>query len=144
MAQQRRSGIRRDRTQFERLPKTDGRIDEQHRRCVAQIQRVLDLQLILGQQFHPGRRHLFDARPQLRAECIITTGIIADREHHQRGDSAQSRTTRSNTSPSAATSSTTSGIWPSAWVAHDRQGSKARIATSMWLSRPSVSLRPDR
>jgi hypothetical protein len=28
---------------------------------------------------------------------------------------------------------------PSAWVAQDRQGSKARMATSMWLSRPSVT-----
>ncbi len=46
--------------------------------------------------------------------------------------------------PSASTSSTASGILPSAWVAQDRQGSKARMATSMWLSRPSVTSRPCR
>ena len=35
-----------------------------------------------------------------------------------------------------------SGIFPRACVAHDRQGSNARIATSMWLSRPSVGSCP--
>ena len=45
----------------------------------------------------------------------------------------------STTVPSASSSCTESGILPTACVAQERQGSKARTATSMWLSRPSVS-----
>ena len=52
------------------------------------------------------------------------------------------RARRSISAPAASTRVTSSGICPSACVAHDRHGSKARIATSMWLSSPSVSSWP--
>lgn len=131
MTQQRCSGIGRDAMEFECLLEANGRVDEKHRRRPTQIQRMLDLQLILGKQLQAWWQRLFDARRQLRAERVVATGIIADREHDQPIDRAQSRTTRSMTSPSAAASSTINGIRPSAWVAHDRHGSKARMATSM-------------
>lgn len=46
--------------------------------------------------------------------------------------------------PPASATSTSSGILPGAWVAQDGQGSKQRMAISMWFSKPSVSVVPSR
>ena len=43
-----------------------------------------------------------------------------------------------STAPAGSSSCTCNGIWPAAWVEHDRQGSKQRMPASTRLSRPSL------
>lgn len=142
---------------------------EQHPRAPAQIQRVLDLELEVGEAFDAGQPHRLDRVDEQRPERIVPPARVAPAEHqhwrgyhrlqpgarrghfvplHRRtvlpGHGAHALYFRSSSVPSASTSVTSSGILPSAWVAQDRQGSKARMATSMWLSRPSVISCPSR
>jgi hypothetical protein len=87
---------------------------------------------------------------QHRPERVVTAAGVAAGENHDRRERHEElpspgqavELSREISRPSASCSSSCSGILPSACVAHDRQGSKARMATSMWLSRPSVSSRP--
>lgn len=53
-----------------------------------------------------------------------------------------SRCILSTTAPSGPIRSTTSGIWPMAWVEQLRQGSKRRMPCSMRFKIPSLSLPP--
>lgn len=123
------------------LLQTDCGIAKKHQIDPAKVERMLELQLENLQHLDHRTMHTHPL-DQSHAERIVTAGGIADAKNEYRARLAQSRTRRSSVAPSADSSSSTSGIWPSAWVAHDRHGSNARIATSMWLSKPSVSLRP--
>jgi membrane peptidoglycan carboxypeptidase len=101
-------------------------------------------------------RQLLLVEPALQAieqqgpERVVTAAGVAAGENHdgcERHGELPSPTQavdlrREISPPSASCSSSCSGILPSACVAHDRQGSKARMATSMWLSSPSLSSRP--
>jgi len=116
-----------------------------------QIERMLDLQLEIGQQLNAGQVQRLQPLDGERTDGIVSPARVADADDEPRGDpgrgvqphrSCESFTSVSIHAPSASNSSMLSGIRPSAWVAQDRQGSKARIATSIWFSRPSVSFRP--
>src|SRR5574340_1419553 len=139
-------------------------IDEQGEIAPFQINRVLDLELEIGDQLEFGPVGILlptlDKQiEQLRPKGVVAPARIAVSEDKQRRLQAvhtifhalqriESRSAlvvhrpseflfnRSITFPPTSTSSTSSGILPTAWVAQDRHGSKARIATSMWLSRP--------
>ena len=129
------------------------RVDEQREPAPLEVERILHLELVFLEEFEL-------ARPALRVEPIarrrssrssaptassprlrlptakMTTGALTG----PRRSAVPSpwRASRSSSTPSAPTSVTSSAICPSACVAHDRHGSKARIATSMWFSSPSV------
>ncbi len=63
-------------------------VDEQHRTPAQQVQRVFDLPLEVGQQFHiPTRVSACRQQriPQRRAERIVTTARVAHGQHQQRG-----------------------------------------------------------
>lgn len=116
-------------------------IDKQGEIAAFQINRMLDLQLKIGDQFEFGplgmlRPALGKQIKQLRPKCVVAPARIAVSEDEQRRRQTEHRPSeflfnRSITFPPASTSSTASGILPTAWVAQDRHGSKARIATSM-------------
>lgn len=131
-------------------------VDEKGEIAAFQIHRVLDLELEIGDQIARNRGQTpisrfmksgsvpyFLRRPvpgeqfkQLRPEGVVAPARVAVGEDKQRRGQAAHRPSeflfkRSMIFPPASTSSTSSGILPTAWVAQDRHGSKARIATSM-------------
>src|SRR5450631_166538 len=113
-------------------------IDEHHAPPPDEIERVLDLQLKVGETFHLpavdlGAQRLFRAVDEERPQGIVSARRVSDTEDEQRRRHSRSPflTSRSTRAPVASTISTTSGIFPRAWVAQDRQGSNARMATSM-------------
>ena len=110
--------------------RVDTGIDEDHAFAPGEVERVLDLQLEVDQ--HLDARHVrrFESCRQQRTHGIVAPARVAHGKH-QRGRDAHPRTIESATEPSASSSSTDSGILPTACVAHDRQGSNARTATSM-------------
>src|SRR5574343_290300 len=125
----------------------DAGIDEQGQLPALQIERMFDLQLEIfdqldaaGQNFIFG--HFFEPTVAFRPDGVVAAAGVADGEDDDRR--GHERLNAWTTWPSGSTSSTSSGILPKACVAQDRQGSKARMATSMWLSRPSVSSLPSR
>ncbi|MPM59802.1 hypothetical protein SDC9_106648 [bioreactor metagenome] len=123
-------------------------IDEQGEFPARQVEGVFDIELEVFDQFDAfGQPFPFQpgGQPaeQFRADGVVAAAGVADGEDDD-GRPHYARLRLCTSRPSASTSSTASGILPSAWVAQDRQGSKARMATSMWLSRPSVTSRPCR
>ena len=133
-----------DAPQFVRRRRVHGGIHEHRQPPTLEIKRVLDLQLEVHHHLNAGEGLGFEALGQHRADRIVAPAGVADGEHDDRRDHARPLRSECSSAPSASRSSTASGILPSAWVAQDRQGSKARTATSMWLSKPSVSVRPSR
>ena len=81
-------------TQLERCAGSPGAgIDEDHELPSLQVQRVLDLQLILDQYLDIRETRIVESLRQHGAERIVTAARIADRQHQQGCDSrGQSRT----------------------------------------------------
>src|SRR5512139_342918 len=132
--------------QLERPRRARAGIHEHHSLSPFEIERVLDLQLELGDHFDARKRRRLEPRGELGPERVVTAARIADGEHQHRRPSAhfELRTSVSTTVPAASTSCTSSGILPIACVAHERHGSNARTATSMWFRSPSVIFCPSR
>lgn len=82
---------------------------------------MLDLQLEIRQQLDAGRQLRVERRDAGRAERIVTAARVADADQQWRVFH-QSRRRLLTVLPSTSSSSTISGILPSACVAHDRQG----------------------
>ena len=95
-------------------------VDEQREVEALQIERVLDLQLIVFDGFHVGQPHRLDAAQQQRPERVVAARLVAPAQHD---DAGQLRTWRSTRAPAASSNDTSSGMAPSAWVAQERQGS---------------------
>ena len=86
-----------------------------------EIERMLDLQLVVLDHRHVGPGG-GDPLEQHRAERVVAARVVAPAED----DEAQALSPcagATTSAPSASTRSTSSGIWPSAWVAQDRHGS---------------------
>ena len=147
MRAMRQTGHRRDAPEGEWRRRLFPSIDEQGELPARQVEHVLDIELEVLDQFDlPDQPFIVEpvgqSSAEQRADGVVAPARVADREDDQwRRHALLSACT---TCPSTSTSSTASGILPSACVAQDRQGSKARMATSMWLSRPSVTSRPFR
>ncbi len=135
----------RDLAQVEGGGGADTGIDEEREPTAGEVQRVLDLQLEVVDQLEiarvrPAAEPCGEAVEEPRADRVVAAAAIADGKDDDAGRHARcaprvtpvpSRRSASTSWPSASRSSTASGILPSACVAHDRQGSNARIATSM-------------
>ena len=120
-------------------------VDEQGKLAALQVEGVFDLELEVFDQLElPGQLFIFEPFFELTAEFrpdrIVAAAGVADGENDDR--CAHDLLRACTWVPSGSMISTSSGILPSAWVAQERQGSKARMATSMWLSSPSVTSRP--
>ena len=106
-----RVSLRREAGERERSRRALAGVDEQGAIGVDQIERVLDLQLVVvdHRQVGPGGG---DAIEQRRAERVVAARVVApaeDDEPHQ-----SPLRPRLTSTPSASTMSTSSGIWPSA------------------------------
>ena len=136
-------GCGRDGLERERPIARHGGIDEDHLAAAEEVERVLDLQLEVGEQLDAWQGHGLEPLDRHRADRVVPPAWVADADdqhgrhravlrHPQKPHrSCESFTRESMQVPSASISSIRSGILPRACVAHDRQGSKARIATSM-------------
>lgn len=82
------------RTQLEGCGGRSGtRVDENDEFPLLQVQRVLDLQLILDQYLDAGQTRIVESLRKHGTECIITAARIAHRQHEQRRNRrGQSRT----------------------------------------------------
>ncbi len=121
--------FRKDFLHLERAPDIHGSVDEKGAIPPFQFKGMLYSELKFEIQIEIPR----DALEPLEKNspyCIVSSCRIAEAKDHDFRLHA--------TFPSQSTISTRSGIFPTAWVAHERQGSKALIATSMPLSMPSV------
>ena len=103
--------LRREAGERERSGRVLAGVEEQGAVGVDQIERVLDLQLVVvdHRQVGPGGG---DAIEQRRAERVVAARVVApaeDDEPHQ-----SPLRPRLTSAPSASTRSTSSGIWPSA------------------------------
>ena len=97
--------------------------------------------LLANQSHGPSAENPPQERHRNRASAVIGTQDVAKTTYHdpppgERGAGRQRRTS-STMLPSGPTSCTISGIWPTAWVEHDRHGSNARIPASIRFSTPS-------
>ena len=125
-----------DRREDKRGRGRHARIDEQREITANEIGGVLGLQLKVRDEFDivPRRRdQRFGTTQELRPERIVAATRIAPGENDEARHASpaagwltvpsESRRRMSTCRPAASTSSTSSGIWPSACVAQDRHGS---------------------
>ena len=130
-------------------------IDEDNGIGVADVLGEFGEQLVGEQHSEAGAGLLLHGAGDAPADSVIAAQRIAAGEQEgapglcrpaglvrgvQRGRRHQSLRTWSRMEPSGASSSMTSGIWPKAWVAQLRQGSKVRMTASTRFNIPSVSL----
>ena len=83
---------------------------------------MLDLQLEVLDRAHLRPCGSGDALKQERSEPVVAARVVAPAEDDETQGSAFAAA-RDTSAPSASTRSTSSGIWPSAWVAQERHGS---------------------
>jgi len=99
------------------------RLAAEHPVAVGQASRIFDLKLVIGLHRVSGQGQLAEGRGEGRAEAVVAPAGIAPGEDEGRWSAHAGLAMRSISIPSEPTSVTSRGIWPSACVAHERQGS---------------------